>query len=310
MTYNSGYKVDLENTNLSTAKDYALFFSEDVDCLIAASSDTSNSAFKYWRSFTGLTTASDVVEGASVTAGDMLITSSNFSTATFAIDGTKYFSDNDFVWLGSSNYLEIASTGTDLDNFLTRSADWSMGFTVKQDWNTWGGVQQLFVDQTTSGNVGNFGFGSYYIGSSFYGIYGRSYSGGVTYTTVSSFTSSDLPSAGDSVIIRYESSGNALRFYVNGTEMFNTTSSFNSSAGSNRTFTFGKAKTTQNSLWGEVYHGDKMPTQWFMKIKDLWIANNALITASEASAIATAISSNDDLTTYSNYSNISHLGPS
>ena len=51
----------------------------------------------------------------------------------------------------------------------------------------------------------------------------------------------------------------------------------------------------------------KMPTSWFMKIKDLWIANNANVTASEASAIATAISSNDDLSTYSNYSaNITH----
>ena len=64
-------------------------------------------------------------------------------------------------------------------------------------------------------------------------------------------------------------------------------------------FSFGNPKTVTNSLWGQVYHGEKMPTKWFIKIKDLWIANNSNISASEASAISTAISSNDDLTTYS-----------
>ena len=257
VTYNSGYKVDLNNTNRSDADQHALFFSEAEDCLIAASSDTSNSAFQYWRVYTGLSSVSDVIEGASVTAGSILVTSSNFSGATFTIGSTKYFSDNEFVWLGSNSYLEMTNTGSSLDNFLTKAADWAIGFTVKEDWHSWGGVQQLFVDQTTSGNIGNFGFGAYMIGSSFYGIYGRSYSGGVTYTSISGFTSSDLPSSGDSVIVRYESSGNALRVYVNGSEVFNTTGSFNATAASNRSFTFGKPKTTQNSLWGEVYHGEK-----------------------------------------------------
>ena len=146
-------------------------------------------------------------------------------------------------------------------------------------------------------------------GSSFYGIYGRSYSGGVTYTSISGFTSSDLPSSGDSVIVRYESSGNALRVYVNGSEVFNTTGSFNATAASNRSLLLLESQKTTQNFWHGVRSimEKKMPTSWFMKIKDLWIANNANVTASEASAIATAISSNDDLSTYSNYSaNITH----
>ena len=42
------------------------------------------------------------------------------------------------MWLGSNSYLEMTNTGSSLDNFLTKAADWAIGFTVKEDWHSWG----------------------------------------------------------------------------------------------------------------------------------------------------------------------------
>ena len=96
-------------------------------------------------------------------------------------------------------------------------------------------MPQLFVDQSTAGETGNFGIGFYKLSSSFYTIKGYSYSGGVTYSSLSGVTSSDLPQDGDSVIFRYTSGDNTIRIYVNGSQITSCAgSAFPASAGTNR----------------------------------------------------------------------------
>ena len=160
----------------------------------------------------------------------------------------------------------------------------------------------MFVDASTEGYVGNLGLGGYKSLSSFYSHLSVSYSGGVAYDSISGYYDSDILMAGDSVIFAYSSSVNEITMYVNGEEAFSTSTYWIiSSAGTNRSFYWGKPKTLFGAQWGDTYHGSKMPTNWFMKIEDLWIANNSNIDETEISNIAESINLFGDVSAYASY---------
>ena len=156
--------------------------------------------------------------------------------------------------------------------------------------------------------MGNFGLGGYRSLSSFYSFLSVSYSGGVAYDSISGYYDSDIPMAGDSVIFPYSSSVDEITMYVNREEAFSeSTYWIISSADTNRSFYWGKPKTLLGAQWGDIYHSSKMPTNWFMKIEDLWIVNNSTIDENEISNIAQTITLMGDVKAYPGYdSRITH----
>ena len=236
-----------------------------------------------------------------LSTGSMIVTSSYFSSTNIEWEGKYYLSDQSFACAGSGIYLKLEDTANSLDNFMTKSSDWAFGFTSKEDWNLWGGAQQMFVDATTDTNVGNFGLGGYSMLGSFSPHLSISYSGGVSYDSISGFSIADLPMADDSVVFKYTSSNDTLEMFVNGNIVFSmTTAWIPSSADTNRSFHWGKPKVTAGANWGEVYHGARMPTSWFTKFEDLWISNNTGLDESGILAIA-GISNGGRLIDYADY---------
>jgi hypothetical protein len=306
--YDLGYKLDLDDSGNDISSSYAMYYSDNKNCLIAAGTGTDNSSYNYWYTWTGLDSREEIEDAVSLTSGNMLVTPSYFSSNTIEYASKYYISDQSFACHGSSAYLKLEDTGDSLDNFMTKQADWVFGFTMMQDWELWGGAPQMFVDASTAGGVGNFGIGGYTSLSSFSPSLSVSYSGGVTYESISGYYISELPKSGDSVIFSYAAATNEITMFVNGVEAFSeSTHWIISSADTDRSFYWGKAKMRTGSLFGDTYHGPRMPTNWFTKIKDLWIANDLDLDESEIALIVNSINSVGDLSNYANYqSKISH----
>ena len=145
VTYDSGYQIDLDNSGHSESSSYAMYYSDLKSCLIAAATGVGSSNFKYWYTWEGIDSKDDLTDGAQVSSGSMLVTSSYFSSQTIEYEGKNYISEQYFVCRGPSAYLKLEDTGDSLDNFMTKQADWVFGFTLKQDWELWGGLLKCLL---------------------------------------------------------------------------------------------------------------------------------------------------------------------
>ena len=306
------YSLDLDNSGHLDSSKYRLYYSEDINCLLAAATNTSGDTFDKWVVFNGFTSYDDLATGTSLTKGDSVGDVSGDYSSSFLIDDIYYNKGTQFIHKGSNKYLKLTNTAGSLDNFMTSvGGNWAFGFTLKEDWNIGGGAPQMFVDASSSGSSGNFGLSF----SNFYGMQ----SGHLVFSDDSGFSddylnisdSSELPVAGDSIIFHYDSIDAMVYVYFNNDRVGELDPSIlPSSSATNRDFTWGKAKSLEATGVGEDNYDGFMPVAWSLKIKDLWISASGYITSSDIVDIVSAVEDNDDISSLASYdTTITHHWP-
>ncbi|WP_210448011.1 hypothetical protein, partial [Vibrio crassostreae] len=304
--YQAGaYVLDFDgDITVGRPEDYIMWYSPSSKILIAYRTDTAHRVSSL-SSFTGIENSSEVVDGAVVYVDDYISgysSSLSYYEIFRDIDGNtkQTVGGYDAAWLGTKEYLELQITDNSLDEFLSDGIDdqWAFGFTILEDWKTFGGGQNMFVNQSLIGKQGNLGLNFKRIGNNFYDYITYSYSNGTTNTSSGlSFTEQDMPRAGDHVVFWHYGAGK-VKIYVNGEEKADVSVglTFHTDNGiSNPTITWGKPKTFDQP--GDTYYGDDMATYWHLELRDLWISNNDQL-------------DNNDILEVSNKAKIGHLSDS
>ena len=211
--------------------------------------------------------------------------------------------------IGGAFAMKITTTGGVLDNFGTKTspdAGWAYGFTLEDPWLATAAGNQMLSPESTSDGFHNFGPSVFNITSTQYDkiTYGNGSNGpfesslGVSLTR--SANSNNIANAGDTIQVRWD--GNNYKMYINGVEKITSSSPgsyLSASATTNPVLTFGD---TTNQNGGTIINAypDGMP--WPFRIRDMWIANNGNISASDVVGVSTFRDRN--VASWSEYSDV------
>ena len=314
----SNYVIDRSNSNYSTATKHALYYDNTNNVLYGFRTASNNASIFGINKWTSVTDASD---GVTVGSGQ-LITWESFAT-TGAVSNASgihttsggsgiaaYQPGGNYTnFYGGAFAMKITTTGGLMNNFGTKASPnngWAYGFTLEDPWLATGSANQMLTPESASDGWHNFGLAIFNIGSTEYDYvsygsdgYGPYNTGtGVSRSRVSN--TNNIANAGDTVQVRWDGTNYIL--YINGTSVSSTTgqSTYMSSSGTtNPVLTFGDT-SAQNG--GTIINDYAEGNPWPFRIRDLWIANNGNISASDVGAAATFTSRN--LATWDQYSDV------
>ena len=202
--------------------------------------------------------------------------------------------------IGGAFAMKITTTGNIMDNFGTNDTDWAYGFTLEDPWVVTAAGNQLLAPESNSDGWHNFGLALFNIstteydyityGANGYGPYSTSiFSGSFGRAT----NTNNFANAGDTIQIRFDGASNGYYYvYVNGVLKVTTSSPDSYMSATNTTnpvLTFGD---TTNQNGGTIVNDYGVGQPWPFRIRDLWVANNGNISASDVAAAATFTSRN------------------
>ncbi len=312
--YDGGsYVITRSNATWATAEDYMFLWSQGRQELIAfrVSSGGTIDAVKVWAS------TADIADG-TVLTGSGAEGYSAGSDLTKILGHTvkgKICPFTYYNWIGDGAYrldLEPTPSNGVFDSFGTKDKSWSYGFTLNDDWVAGTGLQQMLTPLEGSDGWHLFGFGGFGIGGSpaEYVLYGDPPSGPYTSSTNGASYNIQtgnwlIASAGDAVAVRYDITvGSGTHYiYVNGVLVYSGTSArtyMTNGPTTDPTLSFGAVVTSNASAGPPPSYDD--PTHWQQNISDLWIANNANISA--ADVLEMADHSDGGLALSSNYADV------
>jgi len=210
---------------------------------------------------------------------------------------------------GSAFAMKIASAGGVLNNFGTKASPnngWAYGFTLEDPWLATSAANQLLAPESDANGFHHFGLSIFNISTTAYDYfsYGNASYGPYNSGSGASFSrqtnSNNIANAGDTIQVRFD--GTNYKLYRNGSEIVSTSSPttyVSSSASTNPTICFGDTTLTNGGTIQNDY-ADPMP--WPFRIRDLWIANNGNISASDVSGVGTFRDRN--IASWSEYSDV------
>ena len=212
--------------------------------------------------------------------------------------------------IGGAFAMKIETTGGIMNNFGTNDTDWAYGFTLEDPWLVTGAANQLLAPESNSDGWHNFGLALFNIstteydyicyGANGYGPYNSSIFSG-SFARLSNTNA--IANAGDTVQVRFDGTTNGYYYvYINGVQKIITSSPdtyMSATNTTNPTLTFGD---TSNQNGGTIVNDYSMGQPWPFRIRDLWIANNGNISASDLTGVATLNDRN--VNTWSEYSDV------
>ena len=210
---------------------------------------------------------------------------------------------------GSAFAMKITTTGGLMNNFGTKAspnAGWAYGFTLEDPWVVTGAGNQMLTPESASDGWHNYGLSIFNISSTTYdyAAYGSNgygpYSSGTGVNLSRVANTNNIANAGDTVQVRWD--GTTYRLYINGSEVSATTTQstyMSSSSTTNPVLTFGDTTAQEGGTISNDY-GEGNP--WPFRIRDLWIANNGNISASDVAGVGTFRDRN--IANWSEYSDV------
>jgi len=212
-------------------------------------------------------------------------------------------------FMGGAFAMKITTTGGLMNNFGTKASPnngWSYGFTLEDPWIVTGASNQMLCPESGSDGWHAFGAAIFIISFSIYDYYsyGNSdygpYSSGTGSNIGYQQSSANIANAGDTIQVRFD--GTSYKMYINGVEKISTTTPttyISSSATTNPVLTFGD---TSSMNGGTIINDYADPAPWPFRIRDLWIANNGNISASDCVGVSTFRDRN--IASWSEYSDV------
>ena len=212
-------------------------------------------------------------------------------------------------FMGGAFAMKITTSGGVLNNFGTKASPnngWAYGFTLEDPWVVTGAGQQMLTPESSSDGWHAFAPSIFIISFSIYDYlaYGDSslgpYSSSTGVNLAYQQSSANIANAGDTIQVRFD--GTNYKMYINGVEKISTTSPvsyMSSSATTNPVITFGD---TSSMNGGTIINDYADPAPWPFRIRDLWIANNGNISASDCVGVSTFRSRN--IASWSEYSDV------
>ena len=211
---------------------------------------------------------------------------------------------------GGAFAMKIATTGGIMNNFGTNDTDWAYGFTLEDPWLATTFANQLLTPESSADGWHNFGLSLWNISTTEYDYLAYGAAGYGPYST-SSFSGSygrvantnQMANRGDTVQVRFDGTGNGYYYvYINGVLKVTTSSPDTYMSATNTTnpaLVFGDTSLTNG---GTIINDYGLPAPWPFRIRDLWIANNGNISASDLTGVATL--NNRNVNTWSEYSDV------
>ena len=211
---------------------------------------------------------------------------------------------------GGAFAMKITTTGGIMNNFGTGDTDWAYGFTLEDPWLVTSLSNQLLAPESTSDGWHNVGISIFNIGSTEYdyivygnGSYGPFSTGSIAGGYSRQSNTNNIANAGDTVQVRFDGTGNGYYYvYINGVLKVTTSSPdtyMQSTNTTNPVLCFGD---TSNQNGGTITNDYAVGAPWPFRIRDLWIANNGNISASDVGTAATFTSRN--LADWDQYSDV------
>ena len=212
-------------------------------------------------------------------------------------------------FMGGAFAMKVTTTGGVLNNFGTKASPnngWAYGFTLEDPWVATGAGQQMLSPESASDGWHAFAPSLFIISSTIYDYiaYGDDssgpYSSGTGVNIGYQQSSANIANAGDTIQVRWD--GTNYKMYINGVEKISTTSPgsyMSSSATTNPVLTFGD---TSSMNGGTIINDYADPAPWPFRIRDLWIANNGNISASDCVGVSTFRDRN--IASWSEYSDV------
>ena len=212
-------------------------------------------------------------------------------------------------FMGGAFAMKITTSGGLMNNFGTKASPnngWSYGFTLEDPWIATGASNQMLCPESGSDGWHAFGAAIFIISFSIYDYYsyGNSdygpYSSGTGSNIGYQQSSANIANAGDTIQVRFD--GTSYKMYINGVEKISTTTPttyISSSATTNPVLTFGD---TSSMNGGTIINDYADPAPWPFRIRDLWIANNGNISASDCVGVSTFRDRN--IASWSEYSDV------
>ena len=211
---------------------------------------------------------------------------------------------------GSAFAMTIATTGGIMNNFGTNDTDWAYGFTLEDPWLITSAGNQLLAPESIANGWHNFGAAIFNISSTEYDYICYGENGYGPYTTGSFIggisrvsNTNNIANAGDTVQVRFDGTINGYYYlYINGVLKITTSSPDTYMSGTNTTNPTLSFGDTSNQNGGTIINDYAKGMPWPFRIRDMWIANNGNISASDLSGVATL--NNRNVSTWSEYSDV------
>lgn len=212
-------------------------------------------------------------------------------------------------FMGGAFAMKITTSGGLMNNFGTKASPnngWSYGFTLEDPWIATGASNQMLCPESGSDGWHAFGAALFMISFSIYDYYSYGdsdygpYSSGTGSNIGYQQSSANIANAGDTIQVRFD--GTTYKMYINGVEKISTTTPttyISSSATTNPVLTFGD---TSSMNIGTIINDYADPAPWPFRIRDLWIANNGNISATDCVGVSTF--RNRNLASWSEYSDV------
>ena len=304
----ANYVIDRSNTNYSTATKHALYYDNTNNVLYGFRTNSTNngiSGIYKWNSVSSASDGTNVGSGIQVQSATWATTgavsaASGIHTTSSGSGIAAYQPGGNYThFYGSAFAMKITTTGGLMNNFGTKAspnAGWAYGFTLEDPWLATGAANQMLTPESGSDGWHNYGLAIFNIGSTTYDYasYGDDsfgpYSSGTGVNLTRQSNTNNIANAGDTVQVRWD--GSTYRLYINGSEVSATTSQstyMSSSSTTNPVLTFGDT-TAQNG--GTIGNDYAEGNPWPFRIRDLWIANNGNISASDVAGVGTFTSRN------------------
>ena len=315
----SNYVIDRTNANYGTATKHALYYDNTNNVLYGFRTNSSNNAISGIYKWTSVTSAS---HGTNVGSGTGQQTSSWATTGAVSASSGIHTSSsgagiaayqpggNYTHFYGSAFAMTIATTGGIMNNFGTNLTDWAYGFTLEDPWLITAAGNQLLAPESIANGWHNFGAAIFNISSTEYDYICYGENGYGPYTT-GSFTggisrvsnTNNIANAGDTVQVRFDGTLNGYYYlYINGVLKITTSSPDTYMSGTNTTNPTLSFGDTSNQNGGTIINDYAKGMPWPFRIRDMWIANNGNISASDLSGVASL--NNRNVSTWSEYSDV------
>jgi hypothetical protein len=212
-------------------------------------------------------------------------------------------------FMGGAFAMKITTSGGLMNNFGTKASPnngWSYGFTLEDPWVATGAANQMLCPESGSDGWHAFGAALFIISYSIYDYYSYGndqygpYSSGTGSNIGYQQSSANIANAGDTIQVRFD--GTTYKMYINGVEKISTTTPttyISTSATTNPVLTFGD---TSSMNVGTIINDYADPAPWPFRIRDLWIANNGNISATDCVGVSTFRDRN--IASWSEYSDV------
>ena len=314
----ANYVIDRSNSNYATATKHALYYDNTNNVLYGFRTNSSNSSIFAINKWTSVSNASD---GTTVGSGSLVTwedwaddyasrPASGIHTTSGGAGIAAYQPGGNYThFYGGAFAMKITTTGGLMNNFGTKASPnngWAYGFTLEDPWLVTGAANQMLTPESASDGWHNFGLAIFNISSTTYDYVSYGSNGYGPYNTGTGVNASrqtntnNIANAGDTVQVRWD--GTNYKLYINGSEVSSTTSQstyMSSSGTTNPVLTFGDT-TAQNG--GTIINDYAEGNPWPFRIRDLWIANNGNISASDVAGVGTFTSRN--IASWSEYSDV------